>query len=203
MYPQVAGVQGDGGLGMEGLDLPSIRATTTLGGWCRGSRETQWEVGVGTSCYAPTGGVVAGSGRVKVWSTHWDPVLKKLTQMTASQSRARSSRGRTTCRPWSRFPPWSRSHEEGGNKSLSPGLQGLSTGLYFSQGQEQSLWRDVIHCNSIYQLFFFEWKNWSCFPVHFQDHLQHHRLWGEECQIFFPFQDLPELQPWKQLKLFS
>ena len=69
MYPQVAGVQGDGGLGMEGLDLPSTtRATTTLGGWCRGRRETQWEVG--TSCYAPTGGVVAGSGRVKVWSTH-------------------------------------------------------------------------------------------------------------------------------------
>ena len=78
--------------------------------------------------------------------------------MTASQSRARSSRGRTTCRPWSRFPPWSRSHEEGGNKSLSPGLQGLSTGLYFSQGQEQSLWRDVIHCNSFYQLFFFWMK---------------------------------------------
>ena len=49
-----------------------------------------------------------------------------------------------------------RSCEEGGNKSLSPGLQGLSTGLYFSQGQEQSLGRDVIHCNSIYHLFFFE-----------------------------------------------
>ena len=77
MYLQVAGVQGDGGgLWRSGPALPTTRSTTALGRW---------------GPLAPTGGVVAGSGRVKVWSTQWDPVLKKLIQMTASQPRPRSS----------------------------------------------------------------------------------------------------------------
>ena len=51
------------------------------------------------------------------------------------------------------------------------------------------LGRDVILCNSICLLFFFlNEKIVSCFPVHFQDHLQHHRLWGEDCpSVFFIF----------------
>ena len=183
----------------EGLDLPTTRARTALRAGVRGARKPGGMWGP----LARTGGVVAGSGRVKGWSTHWDPVLKKLTQMTASQSRARSSRGRTTCRPWSRFPPSSRSHEEGGNKSLSPGLQGLSTGLYFSQGQEQSLWRDVIHCNSIYQLYFFWMKKLKLFSCAFSGSSSAPSSVRRGMSNFFPFQDLPELQPWKQLKLFS
>ena len=77
----------------EGLDLPTTRARTALRAGVRGARKPGGMWGP----LARTGGVVAGSGMVKVWSTHWDPVLKKLTQMTASWSRARSSRGRTTC----------------------------------------------------------------------------------------------------------
>ena len=92
-------------------------------------------------------------------------------------------------RPWNRLPPSSRRCEAGGNKSLSPGLRGLSMGLYFSQEQGQSLGK---RCYSLQLylsiVFFLNEKIVSCFPVHFQDHLQHHRLWGEECpSVFFIF----------------
>ena len=85
---QVAGVQGDGGgLWRSGPALPTRRSTTALGTGVGDARKPSGRWGP----LAATGGVVAGSERVKVWSTQWDPVLKKLIQITASQPRPRSS----------------------------------------------------------------------------------------------------------------
>ena len=116
-YPQVAGVQGDGGLGMEGLDLPTS--------WI-------WE-GEGLVNPLRSSPEEANSNDCKSVQGHVqqrkDYTLVGITEMFTSYQSSPA-----------------RSCEEGGNKSLSPGLQGLSTGLYISQGQEQSLGRDVIHC---------------------------------------------------------
>ena len=68
MYPQVAGVQGDGGGLRSGPALPTTRPTTALGTGVvgeAGKPSGMW------GALAPTGGAVARSERVKkVWSTH-------------------------------------------------------------------------------------------------------------------------------------